>query len=113
MADFTCPNLEQSDSTLNGTQYQLGHVRVYLIDGGLGEGSVGKADALVGSVKDRVKAFEETKPVDEVKAFATWGTDVVDDEVDAATKSTDLSVEGAGPQLGIGGELESGLLKEK
>lgn len=73
-----------------------------------GEGSGGKADALVGCVEDGVKALEEGVAVDEVKTLAGVRSEVADDEVDARCNTTNVSVECPGEDLSVGGELEGG-----
>lgn len=77
-----------------------------LVGGGLGEGGVGKADALVGGIEDGVEALEEGVAVDEVETLAGVGAKVVDDAVDASGNTTDVGVERAGENLTVGSELE-------
>ena len=47
----------------------------------------------------------ERTRTDEVKALAAWGTHVSDDEVDAIVGATEHRVQGARPDLSVGGEL--------
>jgi len=78
-----------------------------LVGGSGGERGGGEADTLVGGIEDRVEALEEGVPVDEVKTLTGVRAEVVDNQVDGAGGSTDVSVERTGEELSIGGQLES------
>ena len=47
--------------------------------------------------------------IDEVQALSRRRSDVVDNQVNAVGVSADSCIEGAGPDLGIGGKLEGSL----
>ena len=72
-----------------------------LIGRGLREGSSGKSNTLVGSVEDGVETLEEGETVDEVEAFAAGRAKTVGDEVNRVSNTTNVSVEGTRPDLGI------------
>ncbi len=84
-----------------------------LVGGGCGEGGGSETNPLIGGIEHGVEALEESEPVDEVKTLAAVGSKIVDNEVDAASNSTDVSVEGTGPELTIGSQLEGTLTHKK
>ena len=83
-----------------------------LVGGGCGEGGGSETNPLVGGIEHGVEALEESEPVDEVETLAAVGTKIVDNEVDAAGNSTDVGVEGTGPELTIGSQLEGALIQK-
>jgi len=58
----------------------------------------------VGGIEYGVEALKECVAVDEVRTCSTGGTDVVDNEVDGATATTNISIEGTRPDLAVRGE---------
>lgn len=84
-----------------------------LVGGGSGEGGGSETDPLVSGIENGVEALEESEPVDEVETLAAVGAKIVDDEVDAASNTADISVEGTGPELTIGSQLEGSLCRRR
>jgi hypothetical protein len=80
-----------------------------LVGSGLGERGGGKTNTLAGGIEDRIEALEEGLTVDEVKTFAGGRAKIIDDEVDAASSTTNVGVERTGPELSVGGQLKGGL----
>lgn len=87
--------------------------RSSLVGGSRGEGGSSETNTLVGSVEDRVEALEESETVDEVETLARVGAKVIDNAVDGSGNTTDISIEGSGPDLSIGGQAEGGLWSKK
>jgi len=81
----------------------------HLIGSGLGERGGGKTNTLAGGIEDRIEALEEGVTVDEVETLAGVRAKIVDDKVDVASNTTDVGVEGTGPELSVGGQLKGGL----
>ena len=62
----------------------------------------------IGRVEDGVEALKEGEAVDEVETFTRWRAEVVDDKQDVTWLTANGSVQGARPDLGVGGEAERG-----
>jgi len=75
----------------------------------MGERGGSQTNTLVGGIEDGIEALKEAVTIDEVETFTRGRTKIVDDEVDAAGSTTDVGVEGTGPELSIGGQLKGGL----
>ena len=80
-----------------------------LVGSGLGERGSSKTNTLAGGIEDRIEALEEGVNVDEVETLAGVRAKIIDDEVDAASSTTNVGVEGTGPELSVGGQLKGGL----
>ena len=63
----------------------------------------------MGGIVDRIEAFEEGHTVDEVETLTRGSAEIADDEVDVTSSTTDLGVEGTGPDLSVGGQLKGSL----
>jgi hypothetical protein len=61
---------------------------------------------VLGSVEDRVEAFEECVTVYEVETLSGGCANIMDDEVDVVRRAPDELVECARPNLRVWGELE-------
>ena len=61
---------------------------------------------MLGSVKDRVEAFEECVTVYKVETLSGRCANVIDDEVDVVPRAADELVERTRPNLRVWGELE-------
>ena len=57
------------------------------------------------SVINAVEALQEYKAVDEVETLPAWAAHIGDDEIDLALLASENGVHGAGPDLGVCGEL--------
>ena len=80
-----------------------------LVGGGIGERGSSKTNTLIGGIVDGIEALEEGHTVDEVETLTGVRTEIADDQVDVASSTTDLGVEGTGPDLSIGGQLKGSL----
>ena len=80
-----------------------------LVGGGIGERGGSKTNTLVGGVVDGIEALEEGHTIDEVETLTRVRAKIVNDEVDAAGSTTNLGIEGTGPDLSIGGQLKGSL----
>ena len=75
----------------------------------MSERSGSEANSAIRGIEDWVEALEEGEAIDEVETRASVGTDTVDNQVDIASGSSNESVQGTRPCLGVYGELESDL----
>ena len=89
---------ELRDTTTTRSDYAI-----TLVGGGVSEGGLAEADALSGGVVVGVVALEEGVAVDEVNTGANLA-DISNDAVGGVGVTTNVSVEGAGPDLSVGVE---------
>ena len=80
-----------------------------LVGSGFSERGGSKTNTLAGGIEDRIEALEEGVTVNEVETLAGVRAKIIDDEVDAASSTTNVGVEGTGPELSVGGQLKGGL----
>jgi hypothetical protein len=71
----------------------------------------GKTDTVIGGVEHGVEALKESVAIDEVETFTTGCANGVDNEVDVAVTTTNIGIEGARPDLAVGGESAGCLFK--
>lgn len=69
----------------------------------MGERSISQTNSLVSGIKDDIEALEEGVTIDEIESLTRGRSNIIYDEIDAAGSPTDLSVEGTGPKLSVGG----------
>ena len=81
----------------------------HLVGSGVGKRGGSKTNTVIAGIVDRIEAFEEGLTVDEIKTLAGVRAKITDDKVDATCSTTDLGVEGTGPDLGVGSQLKGGL----
>jgi hypothetical protein len=79
------------------------------IGGRMGEPSIGQTNSLVGGINYDIEALEEGITVDDIEALTRGRAEIIYDEIDSAGSPTDLSVEGTGPELSVGGQFKGGL----
>lgn len=82
--------------------------KIASVGGGSRVRGCGKTDTVVGGIENRVEALEESVAIDEVETFTTGGAKGVDNEVDVARATTNISVKGARPDLAVRGESVGG-----
>ena len=80
-----------------------------LVGSGLGERGGSKTNMLLAGIEDRIEALKEGLTVDEIETLAGGRAKITDDKVDAVGGTTDVGVEGTGPDLGVRGQLKGGL----
>jgi len=93
-------------SILQSTNGRMYHLECFLVGGGSGEGSVGKSNTRPGNVVNAVEALQKSEPVDEIQARSRERSHIGGDQVDLAVVSSEHGVQGPGPNLGVGGQLE-------
>ena len=73
----------------------------WLVDQGIREWGCGKTDTGIGGIVHGIEALEESEAQNEVETWATVPANVIDNEVDEASSTTNLVIEVTRPDLGV------------
>ena len=76
------------------------------VGGGISVGCGSKSNSRIASVEDSVESLEPSLPIDEVESRSEVAAKVIDNQVNVAGNTANVSVKATRPDLSVGSECE-------
>ena len=76
------------------------------VGGGISVGCGSKSNSRIASVEDSIESLEPSLPIDEVESRSKVAAEVIDNQVNVAGNTANVSVKATRPDLSVGSECE-------